>query len=454
MPQAPANYVKVYLYGLSLCSAPNQDYNSSDSASALLSISQDELLAAYEYWQELSLVQIISKNPLEVKYLPVRAHSGSAKIRAKGKYADFNKQVQSIITGRMIKPIEYNEYYNIIESQHFDPAALVMIIKYCTVLKGENVSYNYILAVAKSFASENVKSAEAVEKKLLEQEKSTIEIKQVLDALGLKRNADIEERNCYLKWTNSYGFTHPVILQVAKSIKNGGVAKLDSLLSKYYEQHLFSLKEIQEYSEQRDLMFETAKNVSRNLGLYYQNLENVVETYVSAWFNMGYSPETLELISNYCFRNSLRSLESMDDTVSRFFKLGLVSVEAINQHTSEMAQIDKKIKEVLSACELVRNVNSSDRNFYKVWTNSWNFDHESILLVAKKAVGKTGPIAYMNKILSTLSSENKHSLADVEKYLSNNTITSATKDKKQMTSREYTNAELEALFDSLDDIEV
>jgi len=452
MPQAPANYVKVYLYGLSLCSAPNQDYNTADSASALLSISEDEILAAYEYWQELSLVQIISKNPLEVKYLPVRTHSGSAKIRAKGKYTDFNKQVQDILTGRMIKPIEYNEYYNIIESQHFDPDALVMIIKYCTVLKGENVGYNYILAVAKSFAGENIKSAEAVEKKLLEQEKSTLQIKQVLDALGLKRSADIEERNAYLKWTNTFGFTHPVILEVAKSLKNGGVSKLDALLTKYYEQHLFSTKEIQEYSELRDQMFETAKNVSRNLGLYYQNLENVVETYVSSWFNMGYLPETLELISNYCFRNSLRSLESMDETVSRFFKLGLVSEQAINQYTSEMAQVDKKIKEVLEACELFRNVNSSDRSFYKIWTNSWNFDHDSILLVAKKAVGKTGPIAYMNKILSTLHSENKHSENDIKKYLNSSAVTSSK--APQIIEHEYSKADLEALFDSLDDIEV
>lgn len=451
LPQAPAEYIKVYLYGLSLCTSTNHDYNSAENACAILQISEDELINALEYWQELSLVQIISKKPLEVKFLRVRSHSGSAKIRSKSKYADFNKQVQSIITGRMIKPIEYNEYYNIIESLHFDPDALIMIIKYCTVLKGENVGYPYILTVAKNFANENVKTTEAVEKRFLEQEKSTLELKQVLDALGLKRAADMDERNNYLKWTNNFGFTHGVILEVAKSLKTGGMHKLDEMLTKYYEQHLFSMQEIAEYSSTREEMFDIAKNVSRNLGLYYQNLENVVETYVSSWLGMGFNKETLVQISNYCFKNSFRSLEAMNDTVLRFFKLGLVSSDAINQFTSSLIETDKKIKEVLDACGLVRNVNSSDRSFYKIWTESWHFDHDAIMLASKKAFGKTGPIAYMNKILSNLANQNKHSLADVQKYLESSP---AEEHAQKIISHDYSKEELDAMFDSLDDIEV
>lgn len=453
MPQAPAEFVKVYLYGLSLCSSPNQDYNSADSASAFLSMSEDDILSAFDYWQEMGIVQIICKRPLEVKYLPLKNRSGSSKIRTKGKYTEFNKQVQEIISGRMIKPIEFNEYYYLIESVHFEPEALIMIIKYCTVLKGENVGYPYISAVARSFASDKIKSTTAVEQKLLEQEKSTVEIKQVLDALGLKRTADIEERNQYLKWTTKFGFNHSVIIEVAKSLKkNGGINKLDTLLSKYYEQRLFTPQEIAEYSALRDEMFEIAKNISRNLGLYYQNLENVVETYVAEWVKKGYTQDTLELISHYCFRYSYRSLESMNDVVNKFYKLGLISVDAINQYTSGIVSADQAIKEVLEACSLLRSVTSSDRDFYKTWTTTWGFGQDAILCVAKKSVGTLGPISYMNKILSTLHSQNKHALADVNAYLSNNNTSTA--DTNRIEKHEYTKQELDALFDSLDDIEV
>ena len=454
MPQAPAEFVKVYLYGLNLCTAANQDYNSADSAATFLGLSEDDILHAYEYWQELSLIQIISKSPLEVKYLPVKAHSGSAKIRAKGKYADFNKHVQGIITGRMIKPIEYNEYYNLIESQNFDPDALIMIIKYCTTLKGENVGYPYILTVAKSFAYDNIKSVQAVEEKLLEQEKSTKEIKQVLDALGIKRSADIDERNNYLKWTNNFGFTHGVIIEVAKTVKTGGFNRLDTLLTKYYQQHLFTTQEIAEYSALKDKMFEIAKVVSKNLGTYYQNLEPVVQTYIAPWLNMGYNQETLELVSKYCFIYSYRTFEAMDDVVNKFFKLGITTVDAIAQYTNEILKADNFIKEVLDACGLVRMVNSADRNFYKIWTENWGFSHEAILAVAQASLGKAGSISYINKILSSLNSLGKHSVQDVQNYMQNQVSNTKINKDQEYMHHEYTKEQLDAQFDSLDDIEV
>ena len=118
-----------------------------------------------------------------------------------------------------------------------------MIIKYCTTLKSTAINYPYILAVAKSFEQEGIKSATAVEDKLLQQEQSSAQVKDVLKALGLSRDGDLDERNMYLKWTNTFGFTHNVILQVAKSQnKKGGFSKLDELLTKYFEQKLFTLQ--------------------------------------------------------------------------------------------------------------------------------------------------------------------------------------------------------------------
>lgn len=453
MPQAPAEYVKIYLYGLSLCSAPNQDYNAADSASTLLGITEEDLIAAYNYWQELGIVQILSSTPLEVKYLPLKYRSGSAKLRAKGKYADFNNQVQAILSGRMIRPIEYNEYYNLIEGQHFEPEALVMIIKYCALNKGENVSSAYIMAVAKSFAQDNIKTTEAVEQKLLEQEKNSKEIGQVLKALGLNRKADIDERNTYLKWTGKYGFNHNVIMYAAKLVKRGGVGKLDEMLTKFYEQRLFSITEIEEFSTLRGSMFEAAKVITRKLGLYYQNLENVVDTYVSDWFNKGYSSQTLELIGDYCFKHSYRSLDAMNDVVGKFYKLGLVSAEAIGQYTSEIISIDKNIKEILQAAGLVRGVNSGDREFYKTWTTLWGFSQEAIMLVAAKSAGKMGALSYINKVLSNLHEQGKTSLEAVTKSLAS-VADNATAFEKGVIKHEYTKEELDALFDSIDNIEV
>ena len=154
----------------------------------------------------------------------------------------------------MISPVEYNEYYHLIENQHFEPEALVMIIKYCTNIKSTDISYAYIIKVAKSFGEQGIKTATALEAKLLEQERSSTQIKHILKTLGLNREADLEERNMYLKWTNSFGFTDNVIIQVAKlQNKKGGMSKLDETLSKLFEQKLFTIEEIENYSNEKDV---------------------------------------------------------------------------------------------------------------------------------------------------------------------------------------------------------
>ena len=455
LPQATGEDIKVYLYGLSLCSNPNSDDNSLDSICKVLSLTEDEVLKSFSYWQEMGLVQMVSTNPLEIRFLPARTKSGSVKLRDKGKYADFNKEIQKIIAGRMITPTEYNEYYSLIETYHFEPEALIMIARHCVKIKSDKIGYPYILAVARSYAEEGLKTTEALEQKFLEDEQNSPEIKRVLDALGLKREADIDERNLYLKWNNSFGFTNGTIVEVAKTLKKkGGFAKLDSLLSKYYERKLFTLSEIEEFSEKQDEMYDIAKRVSKNLGLYYQNLENVVDVYVADWINKGYDDQTLTLISMYCFKQSIRSLDAMNSVIQKFYKLGLVSASSIEQYISSIIKLDEDIKTILDNTGLVRSVSSYDREFYKTWTNNWGFTEEQIKLVSNVGKGKANPISYINKVLATLNEKNIKTDKDIENYISKMSVSDVQNAKKEFPMRKYSPEEINALFDSLDDVEI
>ncbi len=455
LPQATGEDVKVYLYGLNLCSNPNGDDNSLDTMCKVLCLSEDAILKSFAYWQEMGLVQMVSTNPLEIRFLPVRARSGSSKIRNKEKFTDFNAQIQAVISGRMITPTEFNEYYSLIETYHFEPEALVMIAKYCTTRKSTSIGYPYILAVARNYADEGLKTIEAVEQKFIEYEQNSDEIKRVLSALGLKREADIEERNLYLKWNNNFGFTNGVIVDVAKSLKKkGGFAKLDNLLCKYYEQKLFTIEEISEFSERQDEMFELAKTVSKNLGLYYQNLENVVDVYVADWWNKGYDAQTLIMISMYCFKQNVRTLDAMSTVVQKFYKLGLISAESIEQYISGVIKSDEQIKALLDSVGLIRSVSSYDRDFYKTWLNNWGFSAEQILMVSETSKGKSNPMTYLNKILSTLNEKNIKTDKEISSYLKTISTGGSKLETSEMPTRNYSAEEMNAVFDSLDDIEI
>lgn len=460
LPQATGDDVKVYLYGLTLCGTLSSDDNSLDTICKVLSLTEEQTKKAFEYWQTMGLVQVVSKNPYEVRYLPVRAHSGSMKIRNKEKYTDFNEQIQSVISDRMITPTEYNNYYTLIEVSHFEPEAVVLIAQYCVSIHGSSIGYPYIMKVARDFESQGIKTVSAVDAKLIEQEKSTAEIKHVLAALGLKREADIDERNLYLKWTNNFGFTHGVVVEVAKSLKKrGGFIKLDELLSKYFEQKLFTMEEVLSFNEKRDSMFELAKTVSKTLGLYYQNVETIVDTYISDWTNKGYDNDTLIFISHYCFSQDLRTLGDMNTIIQKFFKLGLVSLASIEQYISGILKTDELVREVLDKTGLIRRISTLDREFYKTWTNSWGFSHEQILLAAEMAKDKTSPMTYLNKVIANLNEQGANDTKSIKEKLKeikpDARKTTTKKDNKDNFEKHvYTREQLDAVFTSLDDVEI
>ena len=458
LPQATGDDVKVYLYGLSLCSNPNSNDNSMDMICKVLSLTEEQVVRALFYWQEMGLVQVVSREPLEVRFLPVAAHSGSSKIRNPEKYADFNKSLESIISGRMITPHEFNEYYGLIESEHFEPEALLLIVGYCTKFKSPSIGYPYILAVARDFAREGLKTYESVEEKILEQEKSGEEIKQILLALGLKRDADLDERNLYIKWTNKFGFTQGVIVYIAKNIvKRGGFSKLDDALTKFYEQKLLTIEEISEFSEKQDEMFECAKSVCKIIGVYYQDYESVVSSFILDWTNKGYEKPTLEFIAKYCQLQELRSLNGMNVVIQKFYKLGLVSLASIQQYIDAILANDEKIREVLDKLGLLKVISSKDRELYKTWTNSWNFSHEQILLVAKFAFNCAGSMGYVGKVLSSLHEQGITDTEKIETYLKG-ALKSGTAGKETIKhdymSRDLSKEQLSAVIDSLDEVEI
>ena len=93
LPEADGFAVKVYLYGLYLCSHGVGDFTLSSMAEVLKCTTKD-LEKAFAFWEDYDLVQIISKNPFAVQYLPVKSAVGRPKKVRYEKYTDFNKETE------------------------------------------------------------------------------------------------------------------------------------------------------------------------------------------------------------------------------------------------------------------------------------------------------------------------------------------------------------------------
>lgn len=455
MPYADSDYVKVYLFGLYMCKSGTQFDNNIESFAARLNMTKEQVEAAFTYWEEQGLVKVLKTYPIEVRYIPLKNVLTSTRLFNPEKYATFNSQAQELFAGkREISKTEYGEYYDFLERYHVEEEALLMIMKYCIDNKQRAVSYNYILTVAKNWANEGIVTASQVEEKLQSFEQKDSEIGLILKALGIKRNAYIEERNMLNKWLLDFGFNLDTILYVAKGLKKKNKASfslLDEKLLKYYESKLFSVLEIEEFENNKQALYDLAKNINRAIGVYYESLDSVVETYILRWINMGFDKEILIEFANHCFKNSIRTLEGMDNVVKKFFKMGIVNMSAYNQYLSEVISFDTEIAKILNNLSLQRKVNYLDRENYKTWTNEWQMPQELIDYACTLACGKNMPMQYLGKILANW---HEKGIKTIDKAKNCSLPVFNNVKNENFKGRSYQQDSTKALFQSLEEVEI
>lgn len=453
LPKAPDLCVKAYLLGLSKCSSSDEGDNSLNYFAQTLKVCEEDVVSLFKYWEDLGLVQVLSTNPVEVRFLPVRSTTVATKKYKVDKYADFNIQIQELFSGRMVMPNEFAEFYDLMERKHVEQGALIEIVKYCISNKGFNLSPNYCLTVAKDWQRQNIITKDAVLNKIEELGVADDKMNLILTAMGSKRKIQLEDKELLNKWLNSFGFELNVIVFVVKSLKERkrrlDVNVLDEYLTKYFEMKLMSIPEIENYENEKENLYFVAMAVNKELGIFYEDLTKEIDSYVVPWLNMGFDLETLKTVADNCFKSSIRTLEKFNEIINKLFKLGIVNMQAYMQYLNDNLAEDNKIKEVLAKLNLTRNVTNLDRQFYSVWTADWGFAHEIILHACSLSANKNNALQYLNKILTNWNSEDLKTLQQVQNIKVENDNSS-----HSFIHNNYTKEQIASCITNLDELEV
>ena len=456
MPNASENCVKVYLYGLYKCSSGKD--NDISEFEKKLNLSREDIISVFYYWQEVGLVQIIDIDPIQVKYLPTKNALQKLKKYNVDKYTAFNISAQEIIGSKMLTPREFEDFYYLIENMHMEKECLLKIIDYCVKMKGKNVAVSYVTAVARNWAYEGVLTSQDVDDRLVSQERISGDVALILKSMGIKRSATIDEYQTYIHWVDDMDMSLDLITFIVKSQKVKSFSKLDNLILKCYSLRLESVKEIDDYFKSQEMMFNIAKSVVRKLGLWYDDLTSVVDTYVSAWLQLGFVEDSIIKLADYAFRSSIRTLEGFNKIVNNMFKLGLLTSNDIDKYLEDIVRNDGFIKQILDRLGISREVNSADRSLYKTWIYSWNLNDEIIEYACSLCDGRYLPMQYLNKILSECHLNKLNTVDKVKKHkfmsLVSNSQTTKKSSNKEAKKREYSKKELDSLFDDIEEVEI
>lgn len=397
LPYADGDYVKVYLYGLSLAARKGDADDSVERLARRLDLDVATVDAAIEYWTEAGLMSRLGD---DICYFSARTARPKVKKIDVDKYKEFNRQAQSFITARQISPNEYNDYYALMEKFGMEWQAMALIVKYCVALKGDNVSAQYILAVARNLAQDGYRSADDVGERLDEFGVYYNDLCAVLGAMGGKR-PDHDAVQLYKKWKIVYKYDLDTVLHVATAVKRGGAAVLDAKLTAYHELGLATVEQIDAYEAERAHLYKLAKSVNKALGLYYDNVDPEIAAYIKPWLNLGFEDGAILAAADYCMRKDMKRLSDLDAVIREQFAAGNTAEAQVRANIDREARFDGKIIELFKALGVKGGVKDVHRAYYAGWAEKRKLSPELIDYAATLAAGKDNPFAYMNKVLCT-----------------------------------------------------
>lgn len=403
LPEADGFAVKVYLYGLYLCKNPDSDFGLRSMAE-VLKTTEEAIAQAFEIWEDYDLVEIISRQPFAVQYLPVKSAVGRPKKVRYEQYGDFNKELQRQMqkAGKFVSAGDYLKYMRFLDENEIQPQALLLIAEYCINKQGEAVSASYIFNKAKKLLREGVSTYEQVERALSNYNANESTLVAVFHALGSslqgKTPADADY-SLYRKWTETLGFDKEGVLAAAKSLKRGGMNALDMTLEDLYEKKKTESSEITAYLTERELLANLTFRIARKLGVAVKNPTPYIEEYVEKWYAYGFESDSLLDIALFCLKTEQSGFDGMHAFVEKLYAEGIVSNESVKAFLKEKNDELKLFTKIRDICGASVRKNATNLSMIRTW-RSWNFQDDMILEAAKRSATSGNPIPYLNKILS------------------------------------------------------
>ncbi len=396
LPQSNGDAVRVYLYGLYLCSCKVE--TDAEALAKLLKLPYSRLLEIFDFWEECDLVHVLSRAPLMVEYLPVNAAVGKPKPLRPEKYAEFNRELLRRLSkiGKDLKPYEIQHILEFLESNPMEQQAFLLVTEYCIKKDGEKVTANHILNKAKKLCEGHKFTYEQVELDLADYNKHEKTLAKIFSLLGIYRKpqeADYE----FLEGWLSRGMETGAIVACAETLKKGTLVSLDLLLNELDEKECRTKAEAEEYLARRQERTDVVYKIARKLGVKVQNPRAYIETYAEKWMERGYEEESLLLLAGQAFKLGY-GFEELDALLDNLYKDGIVDSAGVKEYCAAREKQLRLLHQVQSACGIMKKTGNA-LDMVATW-QSWNFSDAMILEAAKRSVGAAAPLSYMNKLLS------------------------------------------------------
>lgn len=255
MCMANGDYVKIYMYCLFLCKHGSDITPLDLSKKLCLPIKTVE--QGLKYWEENNvllkkqnsyIINDIKKIEVEKLYKPKLTSSIEDAIESNSKNV-LRTQIINTINNTffqgVMSPAWYTDIDNLFAKYQFDEHVMYSLFQYC--FDRQALHKKYLYAVAEGWASNNVKTADDLDRYYEEYEKVSQIKKSIGKKLGLTRKLSQYEDSYVDKWVLEYGYPMEAIeiaLKKTTSKTNPSFDYIDKIITNWHDRNLSTVDDI------------------------------------------------------------------------------------------------------------------------------------------------------------------------------------------------------------------
>ena len=405
LPAARGEYVKVYLYGLLSCYHPQAGMTMADLCTEL-SMSENEVMQAYRYWERKGLVRRVSDNPPAWQYISMKQRAlFRMEAQVDTAYVDFCEALHAQFgSERKLHTKDLDTAYEWVESLHLPVEVVLMMVQHCIQTRGKNFTFQAACKLADRLAAENVKTAEDAEAVFALDEQVESSCRKLLRKLGKRRAPSAPETDMYIRWTREWGYTFEAIEAACAETTKGEptFAYLDGILRGMKERHGAAMTSREQVERTREAEADRIAPLKELLRVLNTPGVNVNDTTLNIYDDMRaiYPQDVILLAARQCIRAGKTALSDVMELLEAWRSRNLHSAEEVSRYIASVSEQDKFIRTLFEFWGYKHGVTAGDRKLLARWTDEYRYPLEMITYCAEFARGKDKPMAYLQTVLA------------------------------------------------------
>ena len=391
MPSAPEKALRVYLYARMLCLHPEIG-ELADMAKAL-HMDKDEVLDAFQYWEQRGLVEKLSDQPprFELRSLHDSRITQNPIDMDVYKYGDLHAALDAIFGGDKLEKRHYLKAGDWLDLWGLSQDAALEIVKYEKRLPGGQTPDSVLKRVdkrVKEWAERGIRTLEEVKQTIAFEDRAYKIASAALEQLAIRRGVTENELNCARRWIGEWHLTMEDVIdacaQTTKS-RDPSIAYLDAILKAKVEKG-------------PDVYFGAMKEVLREL-----NAANTTPTpeqlnAYARFLERGFEPETIRLAAVQNARKNRNRFQDLEWMLNSWGEAGVYARAEAEAYIRELQQKSEEMGELMKVAGLTRHPNRADLEYYERWKTKHT--QELMRCAAELSQGAREPVRYMDRLLS------------------------------------------------------